>query len=169
MNSPGCGVRSTSPSGSRHKVAESGLSTTRLRTRYGFGAIAGGGATLSAPSVIAGHLVHFLGDVDAGGAPGDAPPAADTARHVELVVPGAQLVGQPMPVPRCTGLAHTAAVDVGEIELVAGRPVLPALGVLTGQIADVFGAGAVAGRAYHRAVAARQAAAGDLLPLRRFA
>ena len=40
MNSPGCGVRSASPIGIRVSVAESGLSTTRLRTRYGTGAIA---------------------------------------------------------------------------------------------------------------------------------
>src|SRR5208283_589222 len=144
MNSPGCGVASTSPTGSRHSVAESGLSTTRLRTRYGTGAIAD--TTCAVPLaalVIAGHLVHFFGDVDAGGAPGDAPSTADAARHVELVVPGAQLVGQPMAVARCAGLTHTAAaVNEGEIELVARRPVLPAFGVFTRQVADVFGAGA---------------------------
>src|ERR1700739_1059874 len=109
MNSPGSGDRNASPSGSRHNVAESGLSMTRLRTRYGTGAIAdAAGATLVAPSVIAGHLVHLCGDVDAGGTPGDASPAADAARHAELVMPGAQLVGQPMPATPCTGLAGVA-------------------------------------------------------------
>src|SRR5271163_3972919 len=119
MNSPGFGARSASPTGTRDSVAESGLSTTRLRTRYGTGAIADTvGATLVAPSVIAGHLVHLCGDIDAGGAPGDASSAADAARHAELVVPGTQLVGQPMPVARCAGLADiAAAVDESEIEL----------------------------------------------------
>ena len=94
MNSPGSGDRNASPTGSRHNVAESGLSTTRLRTRYGTGTIADADdVTLVALSVIVGHLVHLFGDVDTGGTPGDASPTSDTARHVELVVPGTQLVG----------------------------------------------------------------------------
>src|ERR1700756_371455 len=174
MNSPGSGDRNPSPTGTRVSVPESGLSTTRLRPRYGTGAIAewvdAVAATLVAPSVIAGHLVHFFGDVDTGGAPGDAPPAADTARHAELVVPGAQFVSQPMPVAGRAGLADAAAtVDVGEVELKARRPVPPPLGVVTGQIADVFGAGAKARRAHHRAIAAGQAATGTLVPLWRLA
>src|ERR1700741_4987260 len=163
MNSPGSGDRNAWPTGTRVSVAESRLSTPRLRTRYGTGAMGewvdAVGATLVAPSVIAGHLVHFCGDVNAGGTPGDAPPAAYATRHTELVVPGAQFVGQPMPIARCAGLADAATtVDVGEIELETGRPVPPPLGVVTGQIADVFGAGAKARRAHHRAVAAGQAA-----------
>src|SRR5271166_2713852 len=171
MNSPGCGVRRDSPTGSRHNVAESALSTTRLRTRYGTGAMADAeGAAPAARSLIAGHLVHLRGDVDAGGAPGDASATADAARHAELVVPRAQFVGQPMAITRRAGLADAAAaVDVGEVELETRRPVTPALGVLTGEVADVLGAGAKAGRAHHRAVAAGQAAAGDLVPLRRLA
>src|ERR1700758_3610333 len=170
MNSPGCGVRSDSPTGCRHNVAESGLSTTRLRTRYGTGAMGewvdAVGATLVAQSVIAGHLVHFCGDVDTGGTPGDAPPAAYATRHTELVVPGAQFVRQPMPVARCAGLTDAATtVDVGEVELKTRRPVPPALGVVTGEVADVFGAGAKARWAHHRAVTAGQAATGHLVPL----
>src|SRR5947199_5571140 len=140
MNSPGCGARTDFPTGSRHNVAESGLSAMRLRTRYGTGAIADAG------SIIAGHLVHLRGDVDPGGAPGDAAPAADAPGRAELVMPGPQFVGQPMPVPRGAGLAHAPApVDVGEVEFEARRPFAPALRVLTGEVADVFGAGAKAG------------------------
>src|SRR6516165_2448800 len=104
MNSPGRGVRSDSPTGSRHNVAESGLSTTRLRTRYGTGAMGlwakAAGAPLVARSLIAGHLVHLGSDVDTCRAPGDASPTTDAARHAELVVPRAQFVGQPVPVAR---------------------------------------------------------------------
>src|ERR1700747_412561 len=144
MNSPGCGVRSDSPTGSRRTVPESGLSTTRLRPRYGTGAIADpDGTTLVARSVIAGHLVHLCGDVDPGGAPGDASPATDAPRHAELVVPRAQFVGQPVPVARGTGLPDAAtAVDVGEVEFEARRPMPPARGVLTGEVVDVLGGGA---------------------------
>src|ERR1700757_3334960 len=121
MNSPGCGVRSDSPTGSRHSVAESGLSTTRFRTRHGTGDMGSrvkpAGAPPVARSVIAGHLVHLRGDVDPSGAPGDASPATDATRHAELVVPRAQFVGQPVPVARGAGLADAAAaVNEGEIE-----------------------------------------------------
>src|SRR5271167_1207092 len=108
MNSPGCGVRSVSPTGARHNVAESGLSTTRLRTRYGTADMeewdpigTASGAARVVPSGIVGHLVHLCGDVDPGRTPRDASSAADATRHAELVVPGAQFVSQPLPVARC--------------------------------------------------------------------
>ena len=43
---------------------------------------------------------QLLGHVDPDRAPGDAAAAADAARAVELVVPGAELVGQPLAVAR---------------------------------------------------------------------
>src|ERR1700722_4184527 len=137
MNSPGSGDRNASRTGSRHNVAESGLSTTRLRTRYGTGAMGewvdASGAELIAPSVIAGHLVHLCGDVDTSRTPRDASPAANATRHAALVVPGPQFGTQPMPVARCAGLADAAAaVDVGEVKLETRRPVPPAFGVVTG-------------------------------------
>jgi hypothetical protein len=52
MNSPGCGVGNGSPTGSRHSVAESRFSVTRLRTRYGTGVIAEDGEGHVAASVI---------------------------------------------------------------------------------------------------------------------
>src|SRR6185437_11735547 len=167
MNSPGRGDRSASPTGTRVSVAESGLSTSRVPTRYGTGAMADTRAVPFAPSIIVGHLVHLCSDVNTGGAPRNTSPTADAARHAELIVPGAQFVGQPMPIARCARLANTApAVNVGEVELETRRPVLPALGVFPGEITDVFGAGTKTRGAHHCAVAARQAAAGHLVPLR---
>ena len=42
----------------------------------------------------------LFGDVDADGAPGDAPAAADAAGRAELVDPVGELVGHPLPVAR---------------------------------------------------------------------
>src|SRR5262249_24403365 len=75
----------------------------------------------------------LLGDVDADRAPHDAPPASDAAGAAELVVPGPQLVGEPMPVPAVGGGADRAAVQVGEGQVAAGGRVLPRCGVATGQ------------------------------------
>src|SRR3989440_12003093 len=100
----------------------------------------------------------LLGDVDADRAPGDAPAAAHAARLAELVVPGAELVGQPLPVPAAGGGAYRAAVQVREVQVEAGVPAQPTLRVLTGHVGDVLDGGAEAGRADQRAVAAGQAA-----------
>jgi hypothetical protein len=96
----------------------------------------------------------FLGHVDADRAPGDAPPAADTAGHVELIEPRGELVGQPLPVTPLDALAEVAAVDAGEFGVEAAVPAADALGILQTQIRDVFDAGAKAGRAHQRAVGA---------------
>src|SRR5699024_6508858 len=97
---------------------------------------------------------HLLGDVDAGRAPGDASPAADAAGGAELLVPGAQLVGDPLAVAGLATGPHAAAVQVGEVEVEARVPAAPPLGVVAGEVADVLGGGAEAGRADHGAVAA---------------
>ena len=86
------------------RVAESRFSPMRLRTRYGTGVIADGAVVGHvAVSVIAilrlGERVHFLGDVDSSGAPGDTPSTAHASGAAELIVPGAELVGDPVPVP----------------------------------------------------------------------
>jgi hypothetical protein len=104
MNSPGSGAGSGSPNGSSCSVEESRFSAMRLRTRYGTGVIADGAVVGHvAVSVIAilrlGERVHFLGDVDSGGAPGDTPSTAHASGAAELIVPGAELVGDPVPVP----------------------------------------------------------------------
>src|SRR5690349_12239300 len=54
-------------------------------------------------ALLPGQRVHLRGDIDPGGAPGDAPSTPDTAGRAELVVPGAQLVGEPLPVAARTG------------------------------------------------------------------
>ena len=95
MNSPGRGVGSGSCTGCKHSVTESRFSSVRRWTRYGTGVIADDGACGASVSVITGfglpggEVVHLLGDVDPGGAPGDASPATDAARTAELVMPGA--------------------------------------------------------------------------------
>ena len=81
-------------------------------------------------------------------------------------MPGAELVGDPLPVPALPAGAHAAAVQVGEVERVAGVPDPPPLGVIAGQVGDVLGCRAEAGGAHHGAVAAGQAPGGDVVPVR---
>ena len=106
MNSPGRGAGSGSPIGSSCSVEECRFSAVRLPTRYGTGVIAdGAGAGHVAVSVIAllrqaGKDVHLFGDVDSGGAPGDTPSATHASGAAELIMPGAELAGDPVPVSR---------------------------------------------------------------------
>ena len=73
---------------------------------------------------------RLLGDVDGDRAPGDAAPAADAARGAELVDPGRELVGHPLPVARARRAPDAAAVDVGVVEREAGVPHALALGLV---------------------------------------
>src|SRR5262245_23326132 len=84
------------------------------------------------------ELCRFLGDVDADRAPGDAPAAAHAPRCAELIVPGAQLVRDPLAVAAGTRGPDAATVQIGIVELEALRPVLPPLRVLAGQVAGVL-------------------------------
>src|SRR5450759_987649 len=108
----------------------------------------------------------LLGDVDADRAPGDAATAADAAGAAELVDPGRELVRHPLAVARARGAADRAPVDVRVVDREARVPALVALDVLAGEVGDVLDRRAEARRADHRAVAARQAALGDLVPAR---
>src|SRR5512133_389946 len=72
--------------------------------------------------VVGADRCRLLGDVDGHRAPCDAAPAADAARGAELVDPGRELVGHPLPVARAPGLAHAAAVHVGVPEREARVP-----------------------------------------------
>src|SRR5512133_2033007 len=65
---------------------------------------------------------ELLGYVDADGTPGDAAAAADAAGGAELVVPGAELVRQPLAVARPACRPNAAAVDVRIVDRVAGVP-----------------------------------------------
>src|SRR4029078_5540067 len=92
--------------------------------------------------------------------------AADAPGGAELVDPGGELVGHPLPVPRRRGTTDRAAVQVGVLEVEAGVPD-PLLGHLgAGEVGDVLHVGAEAGGADHRAVGAGEGTAGELLPTR---
>ena len=106
---------------------------------------------------------RLLGEVDPDGAPGDAPPAADAARGVELVPPGRELVGQPLAVARGRGGPHRPAVQVRVVEVEARGPGALAAD-LAGQSRRVAHVAAEAGRADERAVPAGQAPLGHLVP-----
>ena len=168
MNSPGCGARDRlPPPASVHSVAVS-----RVSSHPGSGP-----GTGPAPCQVRsstgtqfgqGHLVHFGGDVDAGRAPRDAPPATDASRHcrtgrARCPTCGSATAGNATrrSAGRCPSWMQR------EVQLETRRPGPPAFGVLPGQVGDVLGAGAEAGRADHRAVPACQAAARHLVPVRR--
>src|SRR3954468_5075100 len=92
------------------------------------------------------ECVRLLGDVDTDRAPDDAPPAPHTTRLAELVVPGAELVGEPLPVPAARRAPYRSAVQVREVQVEAGVPGLPAFGHVAGQVGGVLDARAEAGR-----------------------
>lgn len=106
----------------------------------------------------------LLGDVDTDRAPHDAAPAADAPGAVELVVPGAEFMGGPLPVAAMRGVADRPRLQMGEIQVEAGLPAPPSLGVFTGEVRDVLGGGAEASRADHGAVSAGQTAGRDIVP-----
>src|SRR4030042_678222 len=108
----------------------------------------------------------FLCDVDGNRTPGDAAPATHAARCAKLVDPGGQLVGHPLTIAGpCQG-SHGTAVDVREIHGETRVQLAPAFGVLARQVCDIFHGRAEAGGTDHRAVAAGQAALGDVVPAR---
>src|SRR3954463_6889103 len=106
----------------------------------------------------------LLGDVDRHRAPRDAAPAPDAPRAAELVDPGRQLVRHPLAVARLARAAHAATVDVGVLKREAGVPLAHALGLRAREVGRVLDRCAEARRADHRAVAAGEAAVGDLVP-----
>src|SRR5271165_713497 len=105
-------------------------------------------------------------DVDADGAPSDAPAAAHASRRAELIVPMRKLVGHPLPVARARCIPHASAMDIGEIEGEAGIPQAHALSLRAGEIAAVLYRRAEAGGANHCAIAASEAALAGLVPSR---
>ena len=72
----------------------------------------------------------------------------------------------PLAVARASGPAHAAAVRVGMPEREARVPQPGVLGLAAGQVGGVLDGAAEARRADQRAVAAAQAAVGDLVPAR---
>src|SRR5438132_13379509 len=61
----------------------------------------------------------LLGDVDADRAPCDTTAAADTARDIELVVPGGELVRKPLPIAPADRRAKVAAVNTSKLRVEA--------------------------------------------------
>src|SRR5690242_19366268 len=133
-------------------------------SRRSLGTTFGGGIRRGGVRCFRPQRRDLFGDVDAHRAPHDAPPAADAARAAELVVPGAQLVGEPLPVPAAGGVADRAAVDVGEVQVEAGGPVLPPLRMVAAEVGDVLHRRTEAGWTGERAVTAAQAPGCDFLP-----
>src|SRR5689334_5176014 len=109
---------------------------------------------------------HLLGDVDADRAGGEAPAAPDAPGRAELVEPGGELVRHPLPVAGARAGPDAAAVQVGEVRGEAGVPDPPVLGLPAGERGVLVDGGAEAGGADHRAVAAREATARDVVPPR---
>src|SRR6266496_771451 len=105
---------------------------------------------------------QLLGDVDPNRAPRDAAPAADAAGAAELLVPGPELVREPLAVARASAGPDRAAVDVRMVDREAGVPGTCALRLVAGEARHVLDARAEAGRADERAVGAGQAAPGDI-------
>ena len=106
---------------------------------------------------------YFLGEVDADGAPRDAPPAPDAARRAELVPPGRQLVSQPLAVSRGGRGTYRPPVQVGVVEVEARRPGSLARD-LAGQCRRVTDVAAEAGGADQGAIPAGEAPVCHLVP-----
>src|SRR5664280_13120 len=105
----------------------------------------------------------LLGQIDSDGTPRDAPTAAHAPRSVELVPPGRQLVGEPLPVPGRRACPHRPAVEKGVLDVEARGPSAPALH-RTGQVGHVVHVAAETGGAHQRAVPTGQAALSHLVP-----
>ena len=109
---------------------------------------------------------QLLAHVDGHRAPRHAAAAADAAEGAELLDPGRELVGQPLAVAVLRAGAERAPGDSREAAREAGVPGPLRRRLDAIEVGDLLDAGAEAGRADERAVAAGQAALGDLRPAR---
>ena len=73
--------------------------------------------------------MNFFSDVDAHRAPGNAAAATNTAGRSKLIDPRGQLVGEPLTISGAGAGPDITAVDVRKIEVEAGIPQPPSLGV----------------------------------------
>src|SRR5579872_6415722 len=94
----------------------------------------------------------LFGDIDSHRTPGNAAAATDAARCAELIDPGGQLVGHPLPVPGERGRPHNTPVNIRVLGGEARVPAAPALAVIAGQIGNLLDGAAKTGRTYHRAI-----------------
>src|SRR5512132_2673406 len=90
------------------------------------------------PALDRAQRTHLLGGVDPGRAPGDAPATSHAARHAELVVPCAELVGEPLAVAGAHRRPEAPAVDVGVGRGEARVPPADARGGRAGQVRGVL-------------------------------
>ena len=109
---------------------------------------------------------RFDRDVDPDWTPGDAAAAADATRRAELINPSRELVRHPLPIARTRRVADAAAMDKREIHGEAGIPFPHPFCRRAAQIAVILYRRTEAGGANHGAVAAGQAALGDVVPAR---
>jgi hypothetical protein len=107
---------------------------------------------------------NFLGDINCYRAPGDAAATPDATGGAKLVDPGRQFVCHPLMIARFCGSTDAAAHNVGKINLEAGVPLAPPLGVFTGKIGGVLDRRAKAGGADHGAIGAGQTTRRDVVP-----
>ncbi len=120
----------------------------------------------SRPGARSGDGVELVADVDPDRAPGDAAAAADAAGAPELVPPGRELVGEPLPVAILDPRPETPAGDGREARREAAVPAPLGERFLAVEVGPLADARAEAGRADEGAVRAGEAAVGDLRPVR---
>jgi hypothetical protein len=110
------------------------------------------------------NFTCFLADVNSYRAPRYAAATPHTSHRAELIDPCCQFMAEPLSIARCDGGAYRSAVHIREILRETGIPSAPAPGAVATERIRILYAVAKAGRANHRAIAARQAFFGRLIP-----
>src|SRR5208337_3794280 len=82
-----------------------------------------------------GRLFRYI---DSDRAPSNAPATSYASRSSKLIDPGAKFVRHPLPVARLERRPHAPAVEIAEVQGVAGIPSSHALRVLAREIDAVF-------------------------------
>ena len=108
--------------------------------------------------------MRFFADIDSHRTPADTAPAAHTAAAVELVMPTAQLVCQPLAITSSRIGANGQAMDIAMPLCKTGIPFTHMFAAGTVQLRLLVLCMAKAGGTHHGAVAAGQAALRHLLP-----
>ncbi len=108
----------------------------------------------------------LLGNVYSNRTPGDTASTTNASAHTKLLMPRAELMGQPLTVAGGCRRANTATMDVRKVQCETRVPFASTLRVLSLKIGTILDCRAKAGWANHGAVSASHAALGDPLPLR---
>src|SRR5208282_316171 len=104
-------------------------------------------------------------DVDPHRAPGDAPAAPDAPRAIKLIEPGAEFVSEPMPIPAANSVPHRPGRGVAELMRETRFPLPCASRRGFAERRGIRHRRTEAGWTHHRAVPAREASLGQLIPL----